>query len=380
VVPRNVDPVSVDRVLQVARAEGLTGELQVAAPTAPDRPFTVAETSPGLPIRKGSIAIDPYTAQVTERIGWDDYPFLAQVREVGMQAHTGTLLGIANQIVLALLVIVTIALILIGYRMWWKRSPYGEGRMSAVPPPAMRQLTAPVGVPVVLVTVVLAWLMPAFGVSLAAFIVLDLVAGAVRQRQERLRRAVTAGALLVAGCVLGVAVLVNTPAPVTRVDAVRTFPGQRAPEVGEEAPLDPPPLAAEALPGGTAGTGVVAATPRPRPGVRTEAPAGPAPAPPESSAGADDPDDPPAGDGDAGSGRAGSGGGSDDSRGTDTPGPSETRGERADVAEPEQPSVEEEPADDEPPGLVANLSEATKPITSYLVDTVDSVTGGLLGG
>jgi uncharacterized iron-regulated membrane protein len=369
VVPGNVDPVSVDRVLQVARAEGLSGELQVAAPTAPDRPFTVAETSPGLPIRKGSIAVDPYTARVTERIGWDDYPFLAQVREIGMQAHTGTLFGIANQIVLALLVIATIALILIGYRMWWKRSPYGEGKLPPAPPPALRQLTAPVGVPVVLVTVVLAWLMPAFGVSLAAFIVLDLVVGAVRERQDRLRRAVTAGALLVAGCVLGMAVLVNTPAPVTRVDAVRTFPGQRAPEVGEEAPPGALPLADEAPPGDVPGTGVAAATPRPRQGVRAEAPAGPAPVPPESTAGADDPDDPAAGDGDAGSGRAGRGGGSDDSRGTDSPGSSETPGEGVDVPEPEQP-----------PGLVGTLSEATKPITSNLVDTVDSVTGGLLGG
>jgi hypothetical protein len=394
-VPGNVEPIGVDRVLQVARAQGLSGELEVAAPTAPDRPYTVVEKSVGLPIRKDSIAIDPYTAEVTGRVGWDDYPFLAQVREVGVQAHTGTLFGPANQIVLALLVIATIVAILIGYRMWWKRSPYQEGKLPPVPPPALRQLTASAGVPVVLVTVVLAWLMPAFGVSLAAFVVVDLVINAFRQRQERLRRTVTAGALLVAGSVLGVAVLVDTPSPVTRVDAVGTFPGQRtpggtAPDAGA-APLDLPPLAEQAVPDVAAGTGAPP-TPRPVPGVRAGAPAGPAPAPPGSGAGTDGPDDPTAGgDQRAGGGSSGShsgrGGGSDDTPGSDNPGPSESAGEIpggpedpvGNVPEPEPPPTEA-PSDDDPPGVVAGLvgtlSEAAKPV----VDTVRSVAGGLLGG
>ncbi|MFC5237181.1 PepSY-associated TM helix domain-containing protein [Pseudonocardia zijingensis] len=238
-------PVGVDRVLQVARAEGLDGELRVVAPTAPDRPYTVAETSPGLPIRRDSIAVDPYTAQVTERVGWDDYPVLAQLREVGQQAHTGTLFGVANQIVLALLVIATIVLVLVGYRMWWKRSPYQERGLPPVPQPALRELTPRVGVPVVLVTVVLGWLLPAFGLSLLAFIVVDLAVRAVRERQERLRSGITAGALLVAGSALGAAVVLAAPPPVTRVDAAM-IPSRPAPE--PVAPLVEPPLPVEVPP------------------------------------------------------------------------------------------------------------------------------------
>jgi len=387
-VPGSVEPIAVDRVLQVARAEGLGGELEVAAPTAPDRPFTVAERSPGLPIRKDAIAVDPYTAQVTERIGWDDYPFLAQVREVGVQTHTGTLFGLANQIVLALLVIATIVLILIGYRMWWKRSPYQEAKLPPVPPPALSGLTPAVGVPVVLVTVVLGWLMPAFGVSLMAFIVVDLVINAVRHRQERLRRTVTAGALLVAASVLGAAVLVGTPAPITRVDAVGAVPDRRAPvEVGE-VPLVPPSPADQPEPDGAAtagtGTGAAATTPRPAPGVR----AGATPTAPASSP---DPDGPSTGGSRSDDSGTRDGGGSDDARSSDAPGPAENpdeapgapEGPGDDVPEPEPAPVEEEPADDRP-GLVAELvgtlSEATRPVTSYVVDTVDSVTGGLLGG
>jgi uncharacterized iron-regulated membrane protein len=361
VAPGNGPPISVDRVLQVARAEGLGGELQVAVPTAPDRPFTVAEISPGLPIRKGGIAVDPYTAQVTGRIGWDDYPFLAQVREIGMQAHTGTLFGVANQIVLALLVIATIVLILIGYRMWWRRSPYGE-RFAAAPPAALRQLTASVGVPVVLVTVVLGWLMPAFGLSLAAFVALDLVVGAVRHRQERLRRAVTAGALLVAVTALAVAVVVDTPSPLTRVDAVDTVPGVRLP-----AAPDQPSVVDQAAPD-EAGSQGIAAAPASEQGARAGAPSGPAPVPRRSGADAseDPPDDGRSGDGGTGGGGRAASSGSDPGTSGESDNPSD------EAPEPAPPSAEEEPADD-PPGLVTQL-------VPYVVDTVKSVTGGLIGG
>ncbi|QYN34299.1 PepSY domain-containing protein [Pseudonocardia sp. DSM 110487] len=378
VVPGDVAPAGVDRVLQVARAEGLRGEVQVAAPTAPDQPFTVAEISAGLPIRKGSIAVDPYTAQVTERIGWDDYPFLAQLREMGQQAHTGTLFGVANQIVLGLLVIATIVLILIGYRMWWKRSPYGE-RLASAPPPALRQLTATVGVPVVLVTVVLGWLMPAFGLSLAAFVVLDLVINAVRQRQERLRRAVTAGALLVAVAAFGVAVVINTPSPATRVDAVNALPDRRVPE---PAPLYPPPPVDQAVPdqpvpGEAVGEDVVAAPPRSIQGGRAGAQAGPAPAPParDIDAPADRPGDTEPVRGETGSSDTRRDGGSGDSRDSERPHPSEAPDEPGnpsdDVPEPAPPPAKESP--DDSPGIVGGL-------VGNVVDTVRSVTGGLLGG
>jgi uncharacterized iron-regulated membrane protein len=389
-VLEGVPPVGVDRVLQVARAEGLDGELQVVAPTAPDRPFTVAEVSPGWPIHKGSIAVDPYTAQVTERIGWGDYPFLARLREIGQQVHMGTLFGVANQIVLALLVIATMVLIVVGYRMWWKRSPYAAGRLAAIPPPALHGLTPSVGVPVVLGTVVLSWLMPAFGISLLAFLVVDVVVDAVRRRQERLRRAVTAGALLVAATVLGLAVAVNTPAPVMRVDAIAAPPGPRFPA---PPPPDPPPLADLAVPEVEAAG--AAAPPRAAAGIRAGAPA--------ASGGARTTVDAPSGGGSASGGRAIESRGGDaksadpkaagpktpdpkspDSREADpneSGGPGRAGGATAtpappadpvdDAAEPEPPR-EQNPPDDSP-GLVGGL-------VGTLVDTVQSVTGRLLGG
>jgi hypothetical protein len=322
-------------------------------------------------------------------------------------------------------VIATIVLILWGYRMWWKRGPY-QGKLPAGPPPALSQLNGSVGVPVVLVTVVLAWLMPAFGISLVAFLVVDLVINAVRQQQERVRRTFTAGVLLVAGSVLGIAVLANASSPVSQLEASATNPGQRiptdvAPDPGG-ALLDEPPPDAQAAPDGAAGAGA-ATPPLPgpgiRPGVRPEAPAGGAAGPgvgsntladglgdrpaggdtsvdggsgsagnpddaggsrdPEASGNADSPG--PSGSGPSGSGPSGSG---PPSSGPSSSGPSSPGGPVDDVPEPQQPQPPAEDPADEPTGviggLVGALSDAAEPVTSYLGSTVDSVVGGLLGG
>src|SRR5438045_1646242 len=90
-----------------------------------------------------SIAIDPYTRQITGRLGWQDYPLLAKLTTLGIQAHSGTLLGLANQIAMALLALGTLALLVLGYRMWWKRRPTGRRRAPA-PSPVWRQLPRPV--------------------------------------------------------------------------------------------------------------------------------------------------------------------------------------------------------------------------------------------
>lgn len=202
--------IGIDAALAVAENEGLTGELLVTPPAAPDRPFTVVETSKGLPIRKGAISVDPYTAHVTERIGWDDYPLLAQLREIGVQFHTGTLFGLVNQILLTLLVLGAIALIVGGYRMWWKRNPF-RAAATPVPPPALAALSWPVALAVAAGTLVLGWLLPGFGASLVAFLLLDVL---VRAFRDRRRTAAVAGAFALAAGLLAFVVL-PAPAPTT---------------------------------------------------------------------------------------------------------------------------------------------------------------------
>lgn len=181
--PVNAEPIRIDAVLRVAASEGLAGELEVVPPAGPGRPFTVTEKSVGLPVHRGAIAVNPYTGAVTERISWADYPVLAQLRLLGVELHTGTLFGLANQILLALLMVATIVLIAVGYVMWWKRSPY-QGQWPPAPPPALRELARPVRLAVVLIAVALGWLLPQFGITLAAFVLLDIAINAVRRRRD----------------------------------------------------------------------------------------------------------------------------------------------------------------------------------------------------
>jgi uncharacterized iron-regulated membrane protein len=164
-------PVGIDRAIA---ASGLTGELLVTPPSGPGDVYTVAERSSGLPIRKDSVAIDPYTAEVTERVGWRDYSPAAKVRTLGAEFHTGTLFGLANQIVVTLLAIGLVVLIVLGYRMWWVKNPY-QSRWSQAPPPTWRQLPRQALLLGLAVVAALTWMMPVFGASLAVFVAADAV-------------------------------------------------------------------------------------------------------------------------------------------------------------------------------------------------------------
>ncbi|MTD53357.1 PepSY-associated TM helix domain-containing protein [Amycolatopsis pithecellobii] len=181
VVPPGAQPISIDTAVGIARAQGIDGQLTVTPPARAGKPFKVSETGDGLPIRKDEIAIDPYTQQITARLGWPDYPPAAKLTTLGIQAHSGTLLGLVNEIAMALLALGTLALLVLGYRMWWKRRR-GNGKLVSAPPSVWRHLSRPVLVVGVLIVAALCWAMPVFGGSLVLFLVLDTAISAVRRR------------------------------------------------------------------------------------------------------------------------------------------------------------------------------------------------------
>jgi uncharacterized iron-regulated membrane protein len=180
--PAGGRPITIDTALSIARTQGLEGALTITPPATKAKPFKIAETGDGLPIRKDSIAVDPYTQQVTARLGWQDYPLLAKLTTLGIQAHSGTLLGLTNQIAMALLAVGTLVLLALGYRMWWQRRP--TSRRAPTPPPVWRHLSQPVLFVTVLGIAALGWAMPVFGATLVAFIVVDAVITAVKRRQQ----------------------------------------------------------------------------------------------------------------------------------------------------------------------------------------------------
>jgi uncharacterized iron-regulated membrane protein len=168
------------------REEGLAGRLAVTAPDGPGGVVVVAENADTWPVQRDSVALDPYSGVVTERVAWADYPVLAKLTSIGILAHMGLLFGLPNQLALAALAVGLLCVLFWGYRMEWLRRPTRgrptrgrptRGRIAPAPRGTFRALSQPVGFAVVLVTVAAGWLMPVFGVSLLAFLVIDALLG-----------------------------------------------------------------------------------------------------------------------------------------------------------------------------------------------------------
>jgi uncharacterized iron-regulated membrane protein len=183
-----VDPAAADIVLQVARRNGMTGPIELGVPAEPGSAWTVTGIDNTWPVGLDRVAVDPTTSTVVARSDFADWPLLATLSKLGVQAHMGRLFGIVNQILLAALALGLLAVILWGYRMWWQRRPTRADRRAPVGTAPARGAwiglpawAIAVGVPVVFAV---GWALPLFGVPLAAFLITDVIVGAVRQRRR----------------------------------------------------------------------------------------------------------------------------------------------------------------------------------------------------
>ncbi|MEU1643010.1 PepSY-associated TM helix domain-containing protein [Micromonospora zamorensis] len=183
-----VESAAFDRVLTVARDAGLSGPVEIVPAQEQGLAWTVTQIDNTWPVAKDRIAIDPAASTVTARSDFADWPLLAKLSGLGIQAHMGLLFGLVNQILLAALALGLLCVIIWGYRMWWQRRPTRTDRRAlAGTPPArggVRGLplwALLIGVPV---TVAIGWALPLFGLTLLAFLVIDVVAGAVSRRRR----------------------------------------------------------------------------------------------------------------------------------------------------------------------------------------------------
>ncbi|WP_406349406.1 PepSY-associated TM helix domain-containing protein [Streptomyces sp. NBC_00144] len=181
-----VKDVGIDAVVASAHAAGLRGVLDVTPPTKDQTTYVVKENTRSWPERHDTVAVDPATGKVTDRANWADYPLLAKMTNWGIDAHMGLLFGLANQIALALLAVALIGMILRGYRMWWLRRPTRtEGFVLGRAPArgAWRRLPGWFLAPAVLLTAMIGYYVPLFGLPLLAFLAVDLIIGARRRRR-----------------------------------------------------------------------------------------------------------------------------------------------------------------------------------------------------
>lgn len=171
--------IGIDKVVAAAAAKGVEGAIAVTLP-ADGNGYVVKETDKEFPVHLDSVAIDPADGKVLDELRFDDYPLLAKLTRIGIDAHMGTYLGLPNQLALAALALALIMLIVWGYRMWWLRRPTKERRLGAgrpTPRGAWRKVPLPVLLPLSAVTALVGWFVPLLGISLLAFLVVDVVLG-----------------------------------------------------------------------------------------------------------------------------------------------------------------------------------------------------------
>ncbi|HWO69018.1 MAG TPA: PepSY domain-containing protein [Umezawaea sp.] len=179
---RTADASRVDAVLGSARAAGIgAGAVEIELPEAAGAPWKVSDVGRGF----DAVAVDGASGAVVGSRRFADYPLAAKVARWGVDAHTGVLFGWPNQVLLLVVGLGLVALVVLGYRMWWRRRPVRATAWSFGRPIARGQWRkAPTSAVVGLLVVggTIGWFVPLLGASLAAFLVVDVLLGARARR------------------------------------------------------------------------------------------------------------------------------------------------------------------------------------------------------
>lgn len=171
-----------DRVLASARSAGLDGPLQLV-PASDGGAWSVSQTDDRFPVRKDSVGVDPQTGEITSTNPWSDRPVLSKLSSLGISAHMGVLFGPASQVVLAAIALGLLCVIFWGYRAWWQRRPRTR-RVGRAPVRGAWREIHPVTLGVtVLATAAVCWVVPWFGATIVAFLVVDGALGLVARRR-----------------------------------------------------------------------------------------------------------------------------------------------------------------------------------------------------
>lgn len=187
--PAPVDPstqiAQLDRVYEVARADGITQGAEIAVPATPEKAFGVKELRLPGTYTVDSLAVDGSTGAVTDRLAFADWPLMAKLTNWGIAFHMGLLFGLVNQLLLLAIMVGLATVIVLGYRMWWQRRP---SRKSALPVPprrgVLRRTSLWITVPLVAAAVAIAWFIPLIGVSLLVFLLIDVALGLAARTEK----------------------------------------------------------------------------------------------------------------------------------------------------------------------------------------------------
>ena len=176
--PRVAAPEMFDQVLSAARASGIeAGKVEIVPAAGPDRAWTVTEIDRSWPTQVDAVAVDPRTLGITDRIDFATFPIAAKLTRWGIDAHMGSLFGLANQLLLAVTALGLAFLVAFGYLMWWRRRGQRRaGRLGVVG--VLRGLSPPVRWTTLAVALLFGYCLPVLGGSVLLFLVSEFVLAA----------------------------------------------------------------------------------------------------------------------------------------------------------------------------------------------------------
>lgn len=180
------DPAAFTQVLALARMSNIDGnQLEIRPPASPESAWVVTETRSQFPVKADQVAIDRANGTVVDRLDFESQNLPSKLATWGINLHMGELFGFWNQVVLFLVAVSLVVLILAGCRTWFLRRPVGLRfgdkkpgfRASAVPWWGWASFGA--------AGLGLGLILPVLGVTLAAFVLVDVALILMRRAREK---------------------------------------------------------------------------------------------------------------------------------------------------------------------------------------------------
>ena len=179
-------PVDLDGVVRAAAGAGVAAPVEITLPVSGDTAVGVAQIDEPYRLTLNAAAVDPSSLRVTGVLDYyRDYSVMARLADWGIRMHMGLLFGWLNQLLLLGVAVALVTVIVRGYRMWWQRRPTRGSDWAVGRPPTrggIRRLPPAVLVAGVVTTVAVGWFLPLLGISLAGFLLVDLIVGRLAAR------------------------------------------------------------------------------------------------------------------------------------------------------------------------------------------------------
>ncbi|MGE7915021.1 PepSY-associated TM helix domain-containing protein [Lysinibacillus xylanilyticus] len=175
---------SVEKLQHEIDAMNISKPYAIIYPTSEVGVYTVAKSSntgiTGLdvsPDDETTMYFDQYSGKFIDKVGYEDYGILAKWFTWGIPLHEGHLFGWPNKLINLLVCLAFLVVIAWGIRTWVLRKK--KDQLSAPP-----KISQKVSIPFIIFMIILGILMPLFGLSLIAVVLIEIIINLVSKNKK----------------------------------------------------------------------------------------------------------------------------------------------------------------------------------------------------